>query len=302
MDDLKGQVESRVRGALRILASRALITISTRDDEVTKNADDDDNVNMYTMHPLVHQWVRERPSLCVAKQALFRQCALTILSNSVRLVGGNDDDDMALRRALKPHIEKSMEFSSAIEIRIHRNLDREKNDWWFKRWARWARWATRLWSGPWQAQLQIGQHARFGKVFLECGAFKEAEVLLCQVHDYLIQRLGPDHQLAHLAKLGLAKTLLLQTRRKESTALLREVYSSRCRTLGETHPQTLDITTELARGVMALGRISESFDFCNQALVGLKQAYREHRRKTIHCVNLIGNVHFFYNDYEACLL
>lgn len=314
--DLKGQVERRVRSALRILASRSLIMRATRDDKMIRNNgttgsasghDADDNssdemddhyVDTYTMHPLVHQWVRERPSLSVSKQALFCQCALTILSNSVRLVGGNSDSDMAFRRALKPHIIKASEFSSAIEERISRYRKRVERDWWLNRLARWA---THLCSGPWQAQMRMGQLARFGRVFLECGDYKKAEELLTEVHGYLVQRLGPDHPLAHLAKLGLAKALLFQTRRKESTELLRAVYSSRLKTLGPKHPQTLDITTELAESVLALGRITESFELCKQALVGLQAAYGEEHKKTIHCIDLIGNVHFFYNDYEQCL-
>lgn len=316
VSDLKWQVERRVRSALRILASRSLIMRATRDDKTVMNhevagKDDsghnheeggdemhDNDVDMYTMHPLVHQWVRERPSLSVAKQALFCQYALTVLSNSVRLAGGNSDGDVAFRRALKPHIVKALEFSRAIEERIDRNKKRVERDWWFKRLARWAR---HLYSGPWQAKMQIGQHARFGRVFLECGDYRRAEELFAMVQAYLIQRLGPDHQLAHLARLGLAQALLAQTRRKESTVLLREVHASRLKTLGPKHPQTLDITTELAESVLALGRISESFEFCKQALDGLKEAYGEHHRKTIHCVDLIGNVHFFYNDYETCL-
>lgn len=113
--------------------------------------------------------------------------------------------------------------------------------------------------------------------------------------------MGPDHKLTHLAKLGLAKALLAQTRRRGSTALLREVHSSRLKTLGPKHPQALDITTELAERVLALGCLSESLELGEKALVGLKEAYGEHYRKTVHCVDLIGTVHFFYHNNEECL-
>ncbi|KAI8279050.1 hypothetical protein K4K60_005834 [Colletotrichum sp. SAR11_57] len=258
VDDLKGHIRIRVRNALKILESRSLITRATRDDNMMKNyetanngddnEDDENSVDAYYMHPLVHQWVRERPSLSSAEQALFCQYALTILSNSVRLVGGNEKADVAFRMALKPHIERARNFAEIIEKRIRKNQDRGRNDWWFIRW--------------------VSQKARFGKVFLEC---------------------------------GLAKALLFQTRRKASTELLRQVYSSRHKMLGEKHPQTLEITMELAESVLLLGRISESFGLCNKALASLKQAYGHNHRRTIHCVNLIGYVHFFYNDFEASL-
>ncbi|KAK1638690.1 hypothetical protein BDP81DRAFT_514015 [Colletotrichum phormii] len=305
VDDLRGQVEHRVNSALRILVSRSLITRATRDNRQTKDGEianagdeneEEDSVVGYYMHPLVHEWIRERPSLSVAQQALFCQYALTVLSNSVRIVGGNDVADTVFRSALKPHIEMALKLSEPIKERMETNLARGETDWWYKRWTRRA---TQLLSGPWEGQMQMSQNARFGKVFLECGAFEKGEGLLSIVHDYLIQRLGPDHQLANLAKLGLAKALLLQTRRKASTELLRQVYSSRRKTLGEKHPQTLEITAELADSVLALGRISESFDLCKQALAGLEQAYGPHHRKTIHCAHLIGHVHFFYNDFEA---
>ncbi|KAK1476161.1 hypothetical protein CCUS01_05265 [Colletotrichum cuscutae] len=307
VDDLRDQVKYRVENAVRLLASRSLImratrdNKSTRDGEMTYTGDENEEENSaveYYMHPLVHEWIRERPSLSVAEQALFCQYALSILSNSVRIVGGNEDADTVFRVALKPHIEMALSLSNPIKERLETNLTRGKNDWWYKRWTRWA---TQLFSGPWETQMQMSQNARFGKVFLESGAFKEGEGRLSIVHNYLIQRLGPDHQLTNLAKLGLAKALLLQTRRKASTELLRQVHSSRRKTLGDKHPQTLEITTELAESVLALGRISESFGLCKQALTGLEQAYGVYHRKTIHCAHLIGHVHFFYNDFEACL-
>ena len=286
VEDLEGQVQTRVRSALQVLVSRSLITRATRDDERES----------YIMHPLVHQWIRERPSLSVAEQALFCQNALTVLSSVIQLV--DDDEGMELRRTLKPHIEKALEFSKVIEDRIKRNRARGENDWWVMRFTRWA---TQKWSGPWQAQMQVSQNARFGKVFLECGAFKEAEGLLWEVHDYLEHRLGPDHQLTQLAKLGLAKALLLQTRQKACTDLLRQVYTSRRRVLGERHPRTLEVTMELAESVLALRRITESFELCKQALAGLKGAYGEYDKRTIHCADLLGQVYFCYFDFEACL-
>lgn len=129
--DLKWQVERRVRSTLRILASRSLIMRATRDERTIKDHDEmrDNDVDMYTMHPLVHQWLRERPSLSVAKQTLFCQCALAILPNSVRRAGGNSDGDVAFRRALEPHIVKALEFSGAIEERIDRSRKRVEKDW-----------------------------------------------------------------------------------------------------------------------------------------------------------------------------
>lgn len=38
--------------------------------------------------------------------------------------------------------------------------------------------------------MQIGQHARFGRVFLECGDYRRAEELFSKVQDYLTT-LGP---------------------------------------------------------------------------------------------------------------
>lgn len=295
VDDLKGQVDSRVRTALRILASRSLITLSAIEvDKGSEESESDDWVDMYNMHPLVHKWVRERPRLSVAEQALYCQHALTILSSSIRLTGGDGDEELAMRRDLKPHIEHALACSASIQDRLQRNLKRGQDDWWL---TRLARWATKLLSGPWHTQLQMGEHARFGKVFLECGAYTKAEELLSKVHDYLIRRLGPDNHVVHLAKLGLAVALLCQTRRKESTVLLREVYTSRCRTLGERHPRTLEITTQLAESVLAQGRITESYGLCVQAYDGLKLAYGEHHRSTIRCVSLIGTVYFFYFEF-----
>jgi hypothetical protein len=131
--------------------------------------------------------------------------------------------------------------------------------------------------------------------------YRKAEELFLRVLENLLHHLGPHHDIVNRAKLGLSMSLLLQTRRKESTALLRNVYSSRLSTLGELHPRTLDVTMQLAESVLAQGRFTESLELGRQAHGGFLKAYGPHHKKTIECTSLLGLTHFFFFNFSEAV-
>lgn len=285
-DELKSEVDARVRQALKILVSRSLVT------KVTQSGEHQNETDRYHMHPIVHKWVRERPRLSVAQEALFCQFATTILSCCIRLVGSDTEEEMTMQRELRPHIDHVRECSAVIQQRIRENQQRNRSIWTTVRLM-----GTIPTFGPQQAS----EFARFSKVYMACGAYAEAEKLLRRVHGYLILRLGNDHHLSHRVKLGLAVSLSHLTRNNDATGLLREVYESRRKTLGPKHPLTLEVTSQLAAGILSQGRMTESLNLCRAAREGLREAYGPFHRKTLKCVHQMGDVYQYFLNWEKAV-
>lgn len=284
VDELETEVNIRLRRALGILVSRSLVM------KVARGADLD-GTDRYHMHPIVHKWVRERPQ-SIAQEALFCQSATTILARAVRLVGQDTEDEVTMQRELKPHIDNVRECAVDIQQGIQEKRRRNKRFW---------STVSLGGSSPAFGPLQAGEYARFSKVYLVCGAYAEAELLLRRVHDYVVDRLGHDHELAHRVKLGLAVALSFLTRNNDATDLLREVYESRKKTLGAKHPLTLEVTSELGAGVLSQGRMTESLNLCETARDGLSDAYGPAHQKTLRCTQLIGKVHRYYLNWEVAV-
>ncbi|KAK8140421.1 kinesin light chain [Apiospora sp. TS-2023a] len=287
--DLKGKVSKRLRNALKILVSRSLVNKITSGEgyDFTPVSANRPLVERYKMHPLVHKWMRDRPSLRVSEQALYCQMASGVLTSCIILIGGDGEEDMTLRREMKPHIEEVRTCLKTIQAQISdRKSKRDQNAWSITAWLKWRLFSwPETWFWPWYGQVKLGEKARFGKVYLECGDFEEAGNLLSEVHDHLIRRFGPDNHLTHLAKSGLAVAFINQTRRNDSEKLLSEVHESKERLYGPSHPRTLEAAVQHAEGVLAQGK-------------GLREAFGEYDKKTIKCVTLIGKIYSHKFEYS----
>lgn len=79
----------RLRAAMARITQKSLI-VSRR-----KNGTD-----VYSMHPLIHRWVRERPGMTLSERALWCQAAVTMMNQCIPLPPqGGEDSDMQFRRA-----------------------------------------------------------------------------------------------------------------------------------------------------------------------------------------------------------
>ncbi|KAK0712474.1 P-loop containing nucleoside triphosphate hydrolase protein, partial [Lasiosphaeria miniovina] len=92
-EDFEANVGDRLRAAMRVLISMSLVARQDRLEE------------RYSIHPLVHRWIRERPQISTSEQALWCQMATTVLARSIPLPPlGGSDDELSKRLKLLPHI------------------------------------------------------------------------------------------------------------------------------------------------------------------------------------------------------
>ncbi|KAI2630921.1 hypothetical protein GGR54DRAFT_176744 [Hypoxylon sp. NC1633] len=269
------EVNDRLRLALAVLVQMSLVVKQDRDQDIRR----------YCMPPLVHKWVRERPGMVKAQQALWCQISATVLARNVLFPPlGDTEDERSMRRELLPHIIHVRNRQEAIRERLEESRE-----------ARRSLWPV--------IRVEFGRHqalesARFSRVYSECGFFHEALNLQSKVRKFAIQALGEGHPLTVMITLFLSGTLYELSRVSEATRLLRRVYDVCMESLGEYHPLTLKVTDMLASSLCFLGQWNASLSLQQKAVKGLTQDYGEHDERTLKATCNLGRVHLRYMEFE----
>lgn len=262
----QGFDESRFRRAIDLLVQISLISESSESGS-------------YSMHPLVHVWVRKR--LGTSAQALWCNAAANVLAGSIRLPPLEDetgDQDFYLR--LLPHVEQIRTRGSEINSQLVLNRQRQG----IIRGFLWT-------SQPSQtSSTEMFNSAKYSRVYMECSKFNDAEQLQRRVLSYAIPRVGSEHPICIQLQLALAKTLYFLARVNESQKLQEKALES-CKFLfGHMHPQTLKVMDSLGETHWQRGRLREAKALHEAAIEGMKNdpsLVREH----LNAISHLGRVH-----------
>lgn len=266
-------VDFRIREAMWVLVSRSLVTEQERRE------------GRYSMHPLVHKWMRERPQLSTSQQALWCQISMTILARSIALPPlGDSDEERSRRRGLLPHIVHVRKQQSSIGERLEENRRLRKSIWPVAQAESKGRKADEL--------------ARLSRVYAERGLFKEALDLQAEVRDFLVQSFGEEHPLSCRITLVLADTLGQLSRTNEAVELQRRVYEIYLKAFGLDHPMTLEVLDKLASSVCYQGRFTEALGLHQKAAEGMEKVHGEDHPTTLQVINNLGRVYLRFLDFE----
>lgn len=240
----------RLRDALHLLTQLSLVTFYEASDS-------------YSMHPLVHTWVRERPEMTVRDQAVWCEAALHTLSRSILLPPLNEtvDPHGDLARKLLPHIISVGKFQRKIEQDFASNRYRRSNPW-----------------PALQARLSPSRAmflAKCALVYVECGDFVAAEKSLRIVMEFNRNLFGPHHPRTERVTLVVSDCLWQQCRVNEAADLQEEVYSGNVRVLGPDHPRTLRLMDKLGESRRQQGRFAESIELLTKAMAGMQSQLPE---------------------------
>lgn len=97
------EVRARLSEAPSVLMKRSLIM---KQDKVE---------DRYSMHHLVHRWVRERPRMSTWYQSLWCQVTVTTLARSINLPPlGDSEDERSMIRELRPQIDHARSYQATI--------------------------------------------------------------------------------------------------------------------------------------------------------------------------------------------
>lgn len=266
----------RLRAALKELSQLSLITHHQINDS-------------YSMHPLVSTWVRERPQMSTAEQAVWCQAAATVLAQSILLPPlGTTEFDEDLRRDLLPHVDHAQKRQSEIQTRFSSN---QKSRSVYKR----------LWPVPAPRfdRGQAVQLAKFSLIYSQCGLWAEAEKLQLVVKDFVCKLLGMEHPTAMRIVLALAGTYWQQTRGNEAAELQDQVLQACITSLGPDHQKTLKAMDTLGGSRCYQGRYKEALALHEQALEGMTRTLGADHEDTLRATDNLGRVHYRYFRFDV---
>ena len=267
------EVHVRLSEALAVLVKRSLVM---RQDRVESR---------YSMHPLVHQWVRERPDTGISHQSLWCQVAMTTLAkNILRPPLGDTDNERYMRRELLPHIVHVRECQTVIKKRLEENRTLVKP----------------FWPAPKDnfGRLQADESARFSRVYSECGLFNEALQLQYRALAFLTQMLSENHPLTIRVTLFVSGTLWELTRVAEATQLQRRALQVCVESHGEDHPLTLDVADLLGSALTLKGRWAEALAIHEDNVRKMCRLYGGDHEKTLKSIRNVARLHYRYMEYD----
>ena len=267
--------EWRLRLALKELIQLSLIT--------------DNKNDTYSMHPLVHKWVRERPEMLAIEQAVCVHAAALILAHSILLPSaGKSETNEAYCRSILPHVDHVRSCQHAIQARIA--LRRRQ------RWYGLSQWPRA--DSDMDRETAI-MYAKYSTVYAQGGRFRETEELQAQVKRYADQLFGLDFAITRRITLALSATYWQQSRGDEAAELQNAVLQACTRSLGLNALETLQTMVVLGKTRWMQGQYTASKSLLMPAVEGLVQIAGPGSEDALDARDNLGKTLGVLFDFEA---
>jgi tetratricopeptide (TPR) repeat protein len=239
----------------------------------------------YSMHTLVHTWVRNRPRTSTAEQAVWCQAAATTLTQCILLPPlGLDESDEDFQRDLLPHVDHVLKSQGDVQLIIDEKRKSRRIPWPVA--------TSRL-----DARKAI-QMAKFSHVYSQCGDFDRAEKLQKPVRDFVCETLGAEHPYAMAITLALAGTYGQQSRHNEAADLQEQVLQACIASLGVEDRKTLKVMDTVGLSRCFQGRFKEALALHEKAVEGLIATAGENDEDTLLAINNLGQIHTRYFRFD----
>lgn len=266
----------RLRAALTRLNQKSLITARRKN-----------GIDMYSIHPLIHRWVRERPQMSIGERGLWCQAAVTMLNQCIPLPPlGGGNEDVAFRRQLLPHFDAVRKFQKETQQSLEKNQKMRQLP------------SFLLFQSHAIDRPKVQQYARFSRIYSECGRFHDTEELQVQVKDYAISMLGLEDDRTTLIMLALSGTYWALTRVNDAAVLQNQALSTCNNSLGPNHPRTLKVMDALGKSECFWGRYKEARKLHEDALSGMQKVLPADHEDIFLTMSNLATVWQFYFEYE----
>ena len=254
------------------LASYSLINVHTED-------------NVYSIHPLVHAWARDR--MKPAEFQAAQTCALHILA--LAITDENTTEAFTFRRTLLPHLDEAR--TADIDADVAAKFQQV-----YKEASRWieAEKLQRLVVNARTEQLgsehvdTLRMMAELAMSYKTLGRWKEAEESLVVVLKARKKVLGDEHKDTLKTMEFLAIVYSSQGRQEEATALLLELVETSTRVLGSDDQDTLSAITSLATLLAEQYRWAEAEAMHLKALETQKRVFGEDHPYTLTTMSALA--------------
>ncbi|KAL8942226.1 MAG: hypothetical protein Q9211_001493 [Gyalolechia sp. 1 TL-2023] len=238
----------------------------------------------YSMHPLIHTWVRERPQMSTSEQALWCQAATTALERCILLPPLDAiTSSESLRRHLLPHISHVLKYQKNTATALSENQKTRQTPWLLLKHD--------------FGRAQAIESAKFSLIYLKNGYFSEAEALQVKTRGFVCARLGLEHSAARRITMFLAGTYSLQMRTNIAAKLQEEVLDA-CKTyLGPKDPETLKAMNILGTSRRYQGRFREGRQLLEKAIEGMTEILSPEHEDTLQAMDDLGQLEWMYLNY-----
>ena len=210
----------------------------------------------YSIHPLVHAWIRTT----IPNEKANRACAQWILGMSTE---GEDSVDHTFRRTLQAHVDSTLEGGNVAGPEVARLFALVYHE--GSRWEEEEALALQVKEasfrvlGP-EHPDTLTIMANLASTYSNQGRWMEAAELELQVKEASFRVLGPEHPDTLRSMANLALTYSDQGRWAEAEELQLQVKEASLRVLGAEHPVTLTSMANLASTYSNQGRWKEAVE------------------------------------------
>lgn len=273
-DDAK----DRIRFALKELIGMSLITYNNHN-------------KTYSMHPIIHDWARERPQMTLADQALWADVAGSVLAASILLpsVPGLTSEDESYHVSLLPHVEHVQSCRQAIARQLANKWNAERTIF-----SLCASLVPKV--GPDAEKIRLS--AKFALVYGICGRWENAEVLLVQVTEFLYQYLGHQHKRSRDITERLSSMYWHMGRQEDAVRVQKDLVRICKSHLGPSHPDTLRAVGMLGRVYWQQGKQTDARLLQEAVLADMKRLLPDNHEDMLDVMDRLGSTHNKFWDFE----
>ena len=264
--------EYRLREALVALSQRSLVMYNP-------------NKDTYSVHPIIHTWVRERPEMGLGSQAVWCEAAATLVAQSILLPPlASSEADEDFRRDLLPHLNQIKKCRDDL----HRQYEKNQQERGF------------LFPVPKPSlnRRQALSLAKHSLVYGQCGQFEEAHRLQVTVYDFLRSKMGLQNPKTVRIQLALAHILWRLGRGTEAADLQETALNTCLHLLGPKDRMTLTVMDSLGVSRWMQGRYTEAQKLHETAVELLEEVAGFDNEDTLRAKDHLGCVHSKYWRHE----
>lgn len=219
----------------------------------------------YTVHPLVHEWMRVRMD-SPGREAIWCEAAAIALAKCIILDASALSPERVSMRTSRHFISTQL----LPHIRFVQQCQHNLNDQFKTIQQQIRRTLFPLQTFSSLTPLEALRLAKFSIVYFQCGEWQVARQLQEQVRAYVIQLRGIDHAACHRITAALSATYYHLDMFQHSIRMMRDLVASSQRMYGDSHPRTLKAIDSLAQFLCYSGRLTESRELHTKAWEGFK--------------------------------
>ena len=261
------RAELRLRTGLNELTRRSLISDFGGDGDFHKG--------VFSMHPLIHLYIRDRlgkawkeAAWCEVAQTVLTRC---IVAEEKVFMGGTSSHFKP--RELLPHLQYARKCQQEISDSLRENREA----------------VNKASLDPGLGRGDAFRLAKYALVYSMCGDFENARLAYARVRDFVLGIYGINHPTSIRLTFVLALTHLQLSKFQQSVDLQREAMVASAVVHGPDKAPAIRMINALGMFLFFRGKLAESGEKFQMALDGFEKLFGRNHRDTLNAMSSLGS-------------